>query len=796
MSKAIQNRLYISPHIRLDFLNHSNLKQDIQNRQSDDIEMIFFRALQNIQGDNKETKGESLSEIVKLGMAYFFECIYPKNTPIKDSHYSVNAIKGFFDACSLSPYTAIYEVDTTYYKLRETVLFKACYLIIQCAWFINSEHFGSHQYLDYTSHYIQTGNKLPIDNYNYDKEDLLRKYARIDEKRYSKYNPKGEPSFLFVERWYFYILYMVCKELELPTEHFKVVEKDYREYNPLTKCPKILRVETPFKMIECDIKSAFPSFLDLQTGSRIKDKIYSNLMERKGISRPEAKIEFNKILNSGKYKTKSQIKSLLKDCGYSDIEAEEITNYTNGKVKFICHMSELEKCAIEDFKEINALKTAVRLHDSVLFIDTGQKQINLEAENGIINFGLKVLKHPVYTNHFGYSDKRLPYAYISSVPPATDEEYKNLIRKQILTNPKIKGEANGFRFYEENYEYISANFNINQILDFEEFIYNCVEMICTLHFLNKRPISKNELYLILIHIRQNSNIIFNLRYLFRELLRFRNRQDNFVIQERDYDLKEKLIFRKRIDFLIALNTARGKVNLEAHLKTILFQLQESISRDKYEWIQFDIPKKRENLVLVHAIARHVNCLRTGKKKYFDAQTQKFNPLYNPYYKETGKIKSKHYKKANKIRLIQRKIEKYQKDLTQFIKLQTDRKNSLQYIHIIGDLLGIIPDTDIKRDDYIILSEKKVLLEEIGAKDFNSLCKPVKSNPALTRTPIINDFDTSLEHSAFNISIEEAYQRGDQFFYEYLKFHKMDGKEKKIKIAKKSIFKLPEIEFNE
>ena len=91
-------------------------------------------------------------------MAYFFERIFPKKTPIKDSYYTINAVKGFFDACNHSPYTAIYELDTTYYKLRETVLFKACYLVIQCAWFFNSEHFGRHQYLEYASHYIKTGN--------------------------------------------------------------------------------------------------------------------------------------------------------------------------------------------------------------------------------------------------------------------------------------------------------------------------------------------------------------------------------------------------------------------------------------------------------------------------------------------------------------------------------------------------------------------------------------------------------------------------------------------------------------
>src|SRR5690554_2356543 len=314
MSLKATQKAFISHHIRLDFFNNSKLDADIQSRISDDSEINFQFALQNIQGDNKETKGTDFSELTLLAMAYFYERIFPRDTQIKDADYTVNAVKGFFDACNHTQYTAIYEVDTTCYKLRDTALFRACYLIIQCAWFFNSEHFGRHQYLDYSSHYIKTAEQLPFEAYQYDKGDLLRKYKRIDEKRNTKYHPKGEPAFKFVDQWYYYILYLVCNELEVSTKHFKATLKDFREYNPSTKCPRILRVETPFSVIECDIKSAFPSFLDLQTGSRIKDKVYKNLMERKNISRSDAKVLFNSHLNSGKYKTWEQIKTFLLDC--------------------------------------------------------------------------------------------------------------------------------------------------------------------------------------------------------------------------------------------------------------------------------------------------------------------------------------------------------------------------------------------------------------------------------------------------------------------------------------------------
>src|SRR5690554_5253664 len=183
MSIKASPKAFISHYIKLDFCKDSNLKTDIQNRISDESEINFQKALDNIQGDNKETKGTDFSELTLLAMAYFYERIFPRDTQIKDADYTVNAVKGFFDACNHTPYTAIYEIDTTHHKLRDTALFRACYLIIQCAWFFNSEHFGRHQYLEYSSHYIKTGEQLPIEDYKYNKKDLIKQYGRIDIKR-------------------------------------------------------------------------------------------------------------------------------------------------------------------------------------------------------------------------------------------------------------------------------------------------------------------------------------------------------------------------------------------------------------------------------------------------------------------------------------------------------------------------------------------------------------------------------------------------------------------------------------
>ena len=57
-------KTYIAEWIKLDFFNNSNLKTDIQNRISDNIEQNFINALNEIRGDNKNSYGIPFSEII------------------------------------------------------------------------------------------------------------------------------------------------------------------------------------------------------------------------------------------------------------------------------------------------------------------------------------------------------------------------------------------------------------------------------------------------------------------------------------------------------------------------------------------------------------------------------------------------------------------------------------------------------------------------------------------------------------------------------------------------------------
>lgn len=810
MSVKASQKAFISHYIKLDFFNNSNLKTDIQNRISDESEINFQNALQNIQGDNKETKGVPFSELTLLAMAYFYERIFPKDTPIRDADYTINAVKGFFDACNHTQYTAIYEVDTTCHKLRDSALFRACYLVIQSAWFFNSKHFGRHQYLEYASHYIKTGEQLPIEDYKYNKKDLIKQYGRIDIKRKKGTLPKGIPEYYYVQQWYFHILFLVVRELGLNESNFIDTHTKHREYNPSIKLPTLLRWETPFVTVHCDIKSAFPSFLDAITGANIGSSIYENIMQRRGCSRPDAKRLFNTFLNSGEkdyWKKEKAFKDLI-SWGYTNDQANHILHFTHDPERsFTEHMSEVEEEVIEKFVYGNDIQKYVRLHDAVIYIDNKTTPYFKTFDGYNIHLDQERPKNPVYTNSFSYSDKSLRFAYISSIPPATNEDYKNLIRKQILTSPEVKGEANGFRFYTEKYEYISASFNIADFYDFETFIHKCKEMVSTLHYLNNEPISKSKLYLILCHIRQNSNIVFNVRYVYRMLLKHLNDIGDVIVQARDFELTERKSFRRELDFLIAYNTAKGIVNKNHRLFQLFNVLDKRYSNKDFSFVHYQTSGRAKTDELTKRITLRINELATGRKRKPKAQTLNLQPLYSNMYKEPVSYLVEPHKFANEARIAQRKIQVYEKELLRINHLINNREIVVQYLFIIAEITGQEPKTELKRNESFIQAEKAFLMDQIGirkfrtieqgAKAFNRYFLP-KSKDIQPNNLTINDIDTSLEHSAFNIDIQEAHERGEQFFQEYLRFHKLEEKQKEVVQvkAKKEKYILPEIDFDE
>lgn len=787
-------KTYIAKWIELDFFNDSNLKTDIQNRISVNIETVFLNALNDIKGDNKNGYGVSFSEVTRLALAYFYTAIYCDK--IKDSYYTLEMVKGFLDANNLTTYTAIHEIDVPFYKLNDAPLFKHCWLIIQSAWFFNSQYFGHHQHIDYLNHYITTGQKLPIDNYNFDRNYLDKKYNDIDTATTKKIPING---LLLVSQWYCNILFLVCNELNLSTKHFNNSIVDNREYNPLPKTSRQLRPLTPFTIVECDIKSAFPTFLDVETGASLKDNIYNNLMLSKGITRNEAKVLFNTVCNSSAYKTKAETTAFFIECGYTQKQCTHLITLTHDpKRKFISFMTEYECLAIQVFTIKNNLQRGTRLHDALLFIDDKIKPAILTVHPNC-DFGYKELNRPIIKNSFSVGSKRLPYAFINSIPKGL-----NLISKYESLKPKVKGTANGFKFYNSKYEYISAGFNTNDYnANSDTFNNNCVEMFSTLQYLNKQPTKPLHVYLILQHIREFSNNIFNVRAMFFKVMKYKYDASLITTKTRDFDLIENLQFKYKIDFLNALNEARGKMTIKNNYIELYALLQERIINNDYGFLnEAIITGKRKNNILVYSIINKFNLLVTGRIRC-ERHGLKKDPLYNSSIKSVL-FKSLSLKHQQRNAFIKKGITKYEKELKELNTLINNRLKAQQLFLILCEVGGIDAEVTIIKNVPIINQLKTELMNTInktdnddikaGVKEFNKIYKTHTLKPL---SNLNNIFDTDLKNSIFNnISIEDAHYKGEVFFKEFEAFNGfVEVKDTPAPTTKrKEVYKFPEIDF--
>lgn len=781
-------KTYISNKIKLDFFNSSNLKHDIQSRISKDTAKQFYNALNDMQGDCHPVAGVSFSEITRLALAYFYSEIFKH--PKKDSYYTINAVKGFLDCHNLSPYTATRELDVKFYELTDAPLFKACWLIIQSAWFFNSEYFGKHQHVDYLNHYATTGEKQPIEYYKGDVQYLEKKYTNIDSQK-GKYKIDG---FTFVNHWYYGILFLICKELRISIQHFNISDKDNREYNPLPKVPRVLRPIAPFLIIECDIKSAFPTFIDKIICSNLKDFVYNNLMRSKGITRNEAKVLFNTICNSGKYKTKAETKQFFIDCGYTEQHTTDLLNLTHDPhKKFISFMTEHESIAISSFTSINALTGYGRLHDAILFIYSGIKPKILTV-NKICEFGYKALNSTVYTNTFSLSDARLKYSYISSIPKGL-----SIIDKWHGNKPPIKGTANGFKFYKKAFEYITASFNINDYqAEYSDLLERTITMFNTLHYLNnKRPNPELRL-LILQHIRANSQYIFNVKYLYLESTKDKRSKSEAEIKNRNWDMTEQLKFKKRIDFLTARSEAECLVNIDVNYLELFDLLNERIGNDDYAFLDENLVLfgRKSNNILVRLMVRKFNILCTGyirkpRGKKFDVVNS--NILYTDTIKDvtTNETDFKTPKQRDTEKRQKAKLERIEKEQK---TLFDNREIARQIFLIICDITQQITDLDllhiesiqdVLKTEFISVIDEVGYTDKIGVQAFDYCFIKQQQETAIKQMQSeVDNYDTDLSKSIFNtISIEEASYRGEKFFSEYQAFHLKAEIQKPKKICK-------------
>jgi hypothetical protein len=236
--------------------------------------------------------------------------------------------------------------------------------ILETIGFLLKNPLQNNDYFKYVNSYHSTGNKLSEKYFRHSIEKLNSYYEKIDEAKRNniKFNPFSQKNYES------YVLFMSLKlngcYIDIDNILFNVEFKDYREYNPLSKIPSVLRGCLPFAVKEYDIKRAFPTFIDIELNTDFRHTIYDNIK----------KSDFAMFLNSNSESkvTIEQARNGLEPI-YSSLTNEVITSVRyNDKGRAFKDFTKYESDYIQKFVDANELKNYARLHDGIIVLETTQ----------------------------------------------------------------------------------------------------------------------------------------------------------------------------------------------------------------------------------------------------------------------------------------------------------------------------------------------------------------------------------------------------------------------------------------
>ena len=224
--------------------------------------------------------------------------------------------------------------------------------------FLKSEPLKDNDYVKFVTCYISTGKKLNTKYFKNNISKLNEYYKKADEAK-SKGEIFNPFSLMAYNR---YVLFMALKFRGEYTSDldkaFGVHTIGYREYNPLTNIPSVLRGELPFKVKEYDIKRAFPTFIDIELAKEYRHTVY-DILDKK---------TFGYLLNSNIENTGADRNAILKELSRvygKDADKVCTVERFNNKGGAFMDFSKYEKVYIEKFVIENNLINYVRLHDGV-----------------------------------------------------------------------------------------------------------------------------------------------------------------------------------------------------------------------------------------------------------------------------------------------------------------------------------------------------------------------------------------------------------------------------------------------
>jgi hypothetical protein len=733
--------------------------------------------LNNIKGDTDS--GFEFSEVVNYSLAYLTNYSF---TNLKDSEYNLETFKAILDKANvnfrLGYKPNILRAYNGTATAKNTDLFIYAYCIVQFDYYFKTIDLTNTDFYRYTQHYFNTKTKLDINQYNGDKEYLLKEYAKMDSDGFhrAKYH---------IKKAFVGSLFILLNELNLDTKHFKNRFSDCREYNAMTKTPRPFRKYFPFKLVEYDIKSAFPRFIDEIIDSNISGEVYQRIMDSYNLERDSAKIEFNKWLNSGKYKTKEQFYKFFEPI-YKDKTNDLIKLLTNKEKPFWKVMFYWELVAVETFVKENKIDRFTRLHDGIFVIENEYNPPIKNIDFSFVSFGAK--KYFTSPGIQVATDKKT----LKYTPAIPHEIRTNLVLEENHTK-NIESKAIGnFRIYKEPFWYLKASFNIgaNGIYKDGEFCFydsnhfetklqNLVNVIAYKNNLSYRGL---HFYVkgILNHILENSVLTFDLNDVCDYLMKGIS-EPEYKYKNHTYNGKKNIsVFEYQKEYFKALKIYDSVCYAES-----IFSIVEHSYKTKQKVIidfrDLNLRKGKGNDFIFDLInkfnqANGISDVRTADsfKAIFDKKREVAHPIINDTYSM-----GKNATTPNKIRDFDNITIRPQTKakFKKWLELNQDSK-TIESIYF--ELMEFIENPTLMYEVESVNGRNEIIIKH---QEHQTQTKTFADSWKELNESLLNEAENKefLELSILNIGEVEAIQIGEDFYKEWKRYNRTPYQAQTFKI---------------
>ena len=380
--------------------------------------------------------------------------------------------------------------------------------------------------------------------------------------------------------------------------------------------------------------------------------------------------------------------------------------------------------------------------------------MQLEDENLLLQNSPQI---DAYDVGLGFGEKkRKNIRFVSSIPMDFCENTKGIYKQSAEGGYSIKTEY--FEVFANDFELISASFDICKEQSEEQFILNLEKSFRVLRYLNEK--SYLELFdIVLAHIQTKGNYLFNQSYI-RNVLIVRWEEIDALnvdelIKKRNFNYLGGANFNN-YEFLAELRKAKKLYKINSELHAIRETVKSGIENIKFiEKKELGLKKEVGNEYIFNLINRF-NIASIGSIDRRICEVVKTLVLFNItiskgyYYFYKEKISVNEVCKITSINRV---------TLGNLLKF----KRNEQVIE------NILIEIDFLIDNYNSFDFNRI---EVKGKIYNSVLPLFKAAAELKHIELKDAFDCELDlsNSILHCDIEEAYNRGMDFYISWYLFN--------------------------